>query len=330
MGSINGEDEPGSREGVGYNDYFYDVHFKDRGQGWVVGYWGKIFYTADKGKTWEPQETGTKQSLFSIEFAGNEIAWAVGKSGCIIHTEDGGKTWVSQRSDVEVNLNGVSFIDEETGWAVGERGTVIHTTDGGMTWTHLWKGGDQILSGVQFVDAKTGWIVGERGTILHSEDGGKSWLEMSESVEDFEITVIRRSERGTAPAPLRLGDLSLSDVCLDPGGSGAGWITGMEGLILKTIDRGQTWRKVYSEPGTYLFRIAMSDGRLCVVGSRGKILVSEDGGDTWTSAERVPTQFWLAGVDLVNQKEGWVVGGHGGVYYTDDGGRQWTSKGIQF
>jgi photosystem II stability/assembly factor-like uncharacterized protein len=64
------------------------------------------------------------------------------------------------------------------------------------------------------------------------------------------------------------------------------------------------------------------EGQTVVAGERGHILVSEDGGRTWSQA-KVPTRTTLTGIYFLNRNLGWVVGHDAVILRTVDGGRSW-------
>ena len=65
-----------------------------------------------------------------------------------------------------------------------------------------------------------------------------------------------------------------------------------------------------------------ADSRLIVVGERGHILVSTDGGLSWKQAS-VPTRSFLAAVHMHDERRGWAVGHDAVILRTDDGGESW-------
>ena len=71
-----------------------------------------------------------------------------------------------------------------------------------------------------------------------------------------------------------------------------------------------------------LLDVAARDGGLVAVGERGHILVSRDGGASWTQAE-VPTRALLTGVFMHDGQLGWAVGHDAVAVRTRDGGRTW-------
>ena len=67
---------------------------------------------------------------------------------------------------------------------------------------------------------------------------------------------------------------------------------------------------------------AAAGSRLVVVGERGHILVSTDGGASWKQA-RVPTRALLTAVHLHDEHTGWAVGHDAVILRTGDGGATW-------
>ena len=75
-------------------------------------------------------------------------------------------------------------------------------------------------------------------------------------------------------------------------------------------------------PESLLLDVARRGERLLAVGERGHILVSSDGGSSWTQA-KVPTRALLTGVYLYDSQLGWAVGHDAVVLRTRDGGSTW-------
>ena len=71
-----------------------------------------------------------------------------------------------------------------------------------------------------------------------------------------------------------------------------------------------------------LLDVARADDAFVVVGGRGHILTSTDGGETWQQAA-VPTRQTLTGVYFFNRELGWVVGHDSAILRTTDGGISW-------
>jgi photosystem II stability/assembly factor-like uncharacterized protein len=61
------------------------------------------------------------------------------------------------------------------------------------------------------------------------------------------------------------------------------------------------------------------------VGEHGVILVSEDGGESWTQAS-VPASVTLTGVYFPTAEAGWAVGHDGLILHSGDGGHSWQKQ----
>ena len=64
------------------------------------------------------------------------------------------------------------------------------------------------------------------------------------------------------------------------------------------------------------------DGRLVVVGANGIVLISDDGGASW-SQPQTGTRAMLTGVHFHDRQTGWVVGHDALILRTGDGGATW-------
>ena len=71
-----------------------------------------------------------------------------------------------------------------------------------------------------------------------------------------------------------------------------------------------------------LLDAAMAGARIVVVGQRGHILVSDDGGASWKQTQ-VPTRALLTAVHMHDENTGWAVGHDAVILRTDDGGDTW-------
>ena len=279
---------------------------------WASGNYGTILFSADRGKTWQQQESGIDEYLLgSIVFTDINNGWAAGVNGTMLHTADGGKSWIKQDTNTTSNLLDLFFVDSDYGWAVGEFGTVIHTADGGKTWAGQMEEQDSIINDVFFADRKVGWAVGEFGTIMHTADGGKTW--QPQHCKDIEPEI---SEIGwEVPLPALYGAF-FSDKL-------NGWIVGMDGVIIRTSDGGKNWVKLTSGSPQPLYSIVIKGSKGWVVGYKGTYLESYDGGQTWKQKKgALKTKFWLREISLTREI-GLIVGARGTVARSDTGGKTW-------
>lgn len=301
----------GSDRDTAVNENFYGVHIVDE-QAWIVGYHGAILHTPDRGQTWQIQQSPAPSALFSVRFATRDKGWIAGSYGTILHTTDGGKSWRAQRAATTEHLFGLALLDESYGWSVGSRGTTLRTEDGGRSWASSLVPGDFTFSGVSFIDRRRGWIAGEFGVIFHTLDGGKSWLKQKSPVE---VSFASGESRNLFALHFNRADsgyaVGLDGLVLQTRagngwevvrqGSAANKLTGANHLFASTMNHDQVWAA--GERGTLLYRngdgkqwhqvkaeiprvslngIAFGkNGFGLVVGNRGVVLRTEDGGVTW-------------------------------------------------
>jgi photosystem II stability/assembly factor-like uncharacterized protein len=75
-------------------------------------------------------------------------------------------------------------------------------------------------------------------------------------------------------------------------------------------------------PRSLLLDATIAGDSLVAVGERGHVLLSADGGSTWTQSE-VPTRATLTGVFFHDHNLGWAVGHDAVILRTTDGGVTW-------
>jgi len=167
----------------------YDVEFLDKDRGYIVGEFGKIYYTSDGGVSFvEQQETMMDDSvvdildlptLFDIEFANDKHGIAVGLDGRIAETTDGGQDWNFQANNVADYIDpfySATILGDGTRWVVGASGQVVKGGPGEQfARGDLGSKVNNWIRRVRFVDDQHGWLVGGFGLIMNTDDGGKTW-----------------------------------------------------------------------------------------------------------------------------------------------------------
>lgn len=164
------------------------VYFTNDSIGFIVGDYGKILKTANKGLSWSSVSiTGTTFKLESVFFPDVNTGYAAGHFGTIVKTTDGGLTWAPLTSGVNYTFYSVFFTDQNTGYVVGQGG-ILKTTDGGENWTPQESGASFIPYSIFFTDNQTGYIAGTEGIIIKTTNGGGVGINQNwESVINLEI-----------------------------------------------------------------------------------------------------------------------------------------------
>lgn len=279
--------------------------------GWMVGELGRIFHTADGGKSWERQNADTKRPLLSLACVDSNDAWLASTQGVMYHTTNAGKTWGKVDTGSTTHVFALQFPTAMRGHGAGDFGHMIHTEDGGKTWTKqgvptdtqlpesaLDTGvdpGDVNLYGLSYGTPELAWLVGEFGISLHTTDGGLTWKQQKTPVETTLFGVFFKDAT-------------------------TGWAVGGDATILHTEDGGVTWNPQHSPVVARPFFDVVVRGQTgWIVGEAGTILKSNDAGLTW-QVQDVPIQLaarWLRSVVLSPSGKGLAVGAEGLVFRLD-------------
>ena len=106
----------------GENGHEAALHFVDASNGVVRMQNGRIFRTADGGKTWSGA-TGEIDGKPDFSFADSQVGWAA-KYQKVLYTRDGGKTWLSSATKFPTMIDDSSLPARDRGYVVGEHGMV--------------------------------------------------------------------------------------------------------------------------------------------------------------------------------------------------------------
>jgi len=107
-----------------------------------------------------------------------------------------------------------------------------------------------------------------------------------------------------------------------------GLISGLGGVMLRSQDGGRTWRYVNTDRKQAFFSVAAVDGRAIAVGEKGLVRVSNDDGLTWKEPppESFPVIFtFMRDVGFEHkQRVGFIVGQQGMILRSENGGKSWA------
>lgn len=185
--------------------------------------------------------------------------------------------------------------------AVGERGHILVSTDRGDSWRQVPVPTQALLTAVALGDGGRAWAVGHDSVILRSEDGGESW-ELVYSDPD-------------ANEP-------LFDVFFLDGDRG--FAVGAYGVFMETHDGGRSWESRTAFDGdNHLQHMArLPSGALVLVGERGLILRSDDGGETF---RQLPSPYHgsLFSSLPLDDRTILIFGLRGHSFRSSDGGATW-------
>jgi photosystem II stability/assembly factor-like uncharacterized protein len=320
-----------SSSAVMYN-HINSTFFIDANIGWAVTESNSdsttIYKTIDGGLSWESYWAGSNRALTSIDFIDASRGWIVGHGGKMLWTTDGGSSWTEISKGMTTPLISVFFLNPLLGWAVGEAGGIVKTMNGGNTWSSGAMPYATWLNDVFFINKDTGFLATGFGThqIYKTHDGGDTWKEAVAPGSDYFLNAIHFSDRRV------------------------GWCAGLNGIILKTVNSGDSWTELTSGTTSHLYSVHFHNpdsARIPMVpninlgfaaGSNGTILRTSNGGQTW-SPQISGTTVTINSVFFTDSLNGWCAGQSGLLLRTNDSGVTWeklnsnvytTLFGIQF
>ncbi len=100
---------------------------------WRFGPGARIEGSADAGRTWRLQYSGTGE-LLTGSSPGGTTCWAVGAAGLVLRTTDG-QAWAARPFPEQVDLTAVTATDALHATVTARDGRRFATEDGGTTWT---------------------------------------------------------------------------------------------------------------------------------------------------------------------------------------------------
>ena len=331
-----------------------DLFFVDAMHGWACANGGYTYRTTDGGLTWTPSVIPDITTLSSIFFQDLLQGWVVNIAGHIYRSSDGGLSW-SLAWSAGSYLAEILFFDDQNGWAIGGN-TFLRTGDGGVTWQPVAVPPGTWVYDVSFADPLHGYGIGAGS--VKTADGGLSWQPMTAASSYQDLAGIDFADPGTG---LLVGATGIVGSTVDAGqtwsllsSGGSGFTHGMDavdalhawaahdgGEILRTVDGGAFWERVYvagfgkfgemNDVDFFDVDHGLAVGTENVFsGNTGKVVASNDGGVTWTVQYTRPGAYMEA-VEVVDATTayavGWVPGpfGQGGfILRTTNGGQTWV------
>jgi|GEM_PF-7070992 len=202
-----------------------------------------------------------------VKFKNQNEGFIMGDSSVIYKTIDGGNNWNKIVCPININLNDFQFIKDTLIYAYGNR--IIKSGNSGNTWDGSYSL-PAATAKVYFNNQTNGFAVGGNG-IYKSINAGLNWLSVwNYSVGPYGFGSIQ---------DIKFINDSIGFACGEKHISGGG----IFGIVLKTVDSGNSWNIVYDNSpwGNGINSIEIVDTNLyCFTSSN--LLKSADLGNTWT------------------------------------------------
>jgi photosystem II stability/assembly factor-like uncharacterized protein len=343
----------------GDSSYFNSCCFISLSTGVACGYSGKVVITTDGGNTWVNHSVGDTVYCISVSmFNENKIIISGTRPGLysnqyiILKSDDQGSTWNTIVPDDPIFCpQGVKCFPDGTAWCVGWGGYLARSSDFGITWipqtTYLSRAKDRVtlISGIDFPSAETGYFSttmyeGLGGTVIKTTDGGDTWFNPDTSFSSHSLYSVRfltpehgfvatgdsifaTYDGGTSwnlvwsEVPIYWREIRSIDFANDV----LGFAVGAYGIVLKTLDMGQTWALLTNLPQDYNYKcVSFPDPSAGYVIGYDTIFKTVDQGNSWT---RTHTPIYLYDIFFLDSQVGFGVG-YGKIIKTTDGAQTWT------
>ncbi len=266
----------------------------------AVGHHGHVLVSADGGKQWTQSAVPVSAPLTAVRFPSANSGWAVGHDGVVMHSADGGKTWERQ-------LDGRKIGDLMVAWYTRQAANVndakyARSLEEAKRFQQ--EGPSKPFLDLYFENERSGWAIGTFNMILKTNDGGKTWepwLHKIDNDKGYSLHAIAQVG-GDVYIVGELGLLLKLDRARDrfvalnspytgslfgvTGSADVLYVYGLRGNIFSSRDRGRTWQSLKQDMESALVGGALlQDGRLVLITSDGKLLISTAGGKGFT---RIP------------------------------------------
>jgi photosystem II stability/assembly factor-like uncharacterized protein len=249
-----------------------------------------------------PSELGAESLILSIEKFGDRH-FATGHRGHILYSDDGGDTWQQAQVPVRSTILDIDFPTAELGWAVGHEGVILHSSDGGKTWVKQFDGLRYGVEGLAYYEA------------LAEANPDNDFYPLL--VEEMQFAISQGADK-----PL-FGVHFHTDKFGHAGGA--------YGMLLRTLDAGETWEPVMhnvdNESFYHIFDFAPlpEEGQFFLSGEAGLFIIGDIRTRVGRRVENIP--FNGSFFTVVDTPEGNIVLGglRGRMFRTEDIGETWTA-----
>jgi photosystem II stability/assembly factor-like uncharacterized protein len=247
------------------------------------------------------------------------------------------------------NMYAGTFIDDKNGWYIEcFPGRIWHTADGGKYWNKQKDSTAVWAYDMAFLNVRKGFVVGRiipdyQHFIWKTENGGATWLENTSIFTTYKLFFID-SLIGYAASDNQIyktidGGTAWHKTSIDSGISFSilnihfpdkrhGWAVGGNnmatetGIILNTLDGGETWQINVEEAADLGFGVFFTDSLHGVVVGHGAMMRTENGGQTWEYKYGQCSQ--LNDVIFTDDTTGWAIANYGFICKTRDRGKNWN------
>ncbi|MCK5067100.1 MAG: hypothetical protein KAR16_06670 [Bacteroidales bacterium] len=292
-----------------------------------------LFSCSEKKYSFEFIEVNTpgNHSLRTICAVDENIVWTSGSQGKVFLSVDGGGHWnqmtVPDCGDTEFRSLHAWDALRALVFDISPKGRAFITTDGGVSWEQVYHSPVEgaFFNSLKFANDKQGIAISdpidEKVFVLKTDDGGRSWNRLKNLPSSV------KGEINFAASNTCIEYLPTGEIYIVTGGS--------RSRILTSYDHGSSWAFMDTpaltgeSAGLFSVNFTTCSTGVAVGGDFDnparegiKAIFTDDGGDNWYQAEKMPAAYRSCVVSLIDELIFAI--GKTGCDYSMDHGENWT------
>lgn len=265
---------------------------------------------------WQHLNPNERKLIFkNLQYISPEKGYALayvsgaGDDKFFFKTTDGGRSWIYDKIIKYTYVFHMQMFGKDTIILYGKRILNFNTyeyeryryfsSNGGASWDSIQTNLtiDQTLT--YFIDPKVAYCVDITNSFFASTDGGINWEKQSEVSIGFKKDLY---------SP-KIGNIFLLN----------------DNALYSSNDGGENWRKIQLPIENGFTDLCMKDNIGFISGRLGRILKTEDGGETWkiVSSKLFPHLFK---VEMQNKDSVFAAGNLGTILFSSDAGETWQEQ----
>ena len=252
-----------------------------------------LLRTADGGDTFVSVQASDDRP-FGIEFASATRALAVGELGSVEVSDDGGETWTTVGGRIRGGFRVLHAASPTVAYAGGLEGVLARTVDGGQTWRNVSAPSSAAVIGIAAPTGERVFVLAADGSLQRSDNGGASYRLLNASRRRPRAIVAVDADRVLLVGPVG---------------------------IRRSTDGGERFTTLAAVRNAVLLG-AESAGPAVVAWGPKRLLLSRNGGASWSSLRR-PPRSTIAEASFASASVGYVLDRSGRLWRTRNGGRTW-------
>ena len=250
----------------------------------VVGSNGLVLTTATGELQWQRHQLAGQPNLIDVESCPDQSFIALSFEKQLWRSNDNGQQWLPIDLGTQENMLDLACAPDGSYWVVGSFSSILSSHDGGASWNENSLNEDAMLSSLQFVTDQTVYVTGEFGMVVRSDDAGASWNLLEPLPNEFYPQAALFKNRTQ------------------------GWVAGLDGVIMHTLDAGQSWQIQKTPVAAPLYGFHLSQTGLYALGENATVLQEQNG--NWISITSPPVSAYLRAAETVGDQL-LVAGGNG-------------------